>query len=303
MLRKIFDSVLSPQSCATHPVELAQVLDDLRRLSAERPELEAPADTLGHVLVAAFGTPAVLGSPYAPDADRLAEIAPRWSSGGPCVDVAAPVFDPADLRARGRAICHALRADNPAAATLESALRRGRVDWTSWATATVLGRPESVGRDAQGAGLRPDLVASVLRLTLLPVLAPCWANLAPHLPEGAWFEGHCPFCGRPPLLAEARGLEQRRFLRCGLCAADWPADRLRCPACGESDHRAILYRFVEGQEARYRLALCETCGFGLKVVSTLAPLSAPGLLVAELATVHLDLIAATEPEASPGGAA
>jgi hypothetical protein len=285
------------------PAELAGALDDLQVLAAERPELEAPGRTLARVLVAAFGMSATLGRPYATgDDERRAEVMRSWASGSPCVAVAAPVFDPADLRARGLAICRALRADNPAAGALAGALRRGRVDWTLLADATVLGRPEAVGRGVREAGLEPVLVASVLRLTLLPVLAPCGEALAGHLTEGAWTAGACPFCGHPPLLAEARGLEGRRFLRCGLCAAGWPADRLRCPACGEADHRAILYRFVEGQGDRHRLALCETCGFGLKVVATLGPLSAPGLLVAELATVHLDLIGGAGPEASPGGA-
>jgi hypothetical protein len=101
-----------------------------------------------------------------------------WASGSPCVAVAAPVFDPADLRARGLAICRALRADNPAAAALGAALRRGRVDWTAWADATVLGRTEAVGTRAREAGLEPGLVRSVLRLTLLPVLAPVRGALA-----------------------------------------------------------------------------------------------------------------------------
>ena len=111
-----------------------------------------------------------------------------------------------------------------------------------------------------------------------------------HRPEGAWRRGDCPNCGEPPLLAESRGLEQRRFLRCGLCAADWPADRLRCPSCGESDPRALRTLDVEGQEGKARLVRCGSCGSGLKVASTFAPFTAPGLLVADLATIHLDFL-------------
>src|SRR5205823_506094 len=103
-----------------------------------------------------------------------------------------------------------------------------------------------------------------------------------------WSRGECPNCGSPPGLAESRGLEQRRYWRCGLCAADWPGERLRCPFCGQTDHRNLHYRFVEGEQGRHRLALCDTCGGRLRVVATLAPVSAPGLLVVELATAHLE---------------
>ncbi len=48
--------------------------------------------------------------------------------------------------------------------------------------------------------------------------------------------------------------------------------------------------YVVGEESRYRLVVCDSCEFRLKVVSTLGPLSAPGLLVAELATAHLDFV-------------
>ena len=97
-------------------------------------------------------------------------------------------------------------------------------------------------------------------------------------------------------MAESRGLEQRRRLRCGLCAADWEGERLRCPFCNETDHRKLSFVAVEGEQDRFRIALCDSCGGTLKVVATLAPISAPGLLVAELATTHLDQALSDVPE-------
>jgi FdhE protein len=144
-----------------------------------------------------------------------------------------------------------------------------------------------------------SLARSVLRLVLLPELASHSAHLDASRPEGLWTRGECPDCGSPSVLAESRGLDQRRHWRCGICAGDWPGDRLRCPFCGESDHRRLSYRFIEGEHDRHRLALCESCGAALPVVSTLAPLSAPGLLVAELATAHLAALVETDPDAGP----
>jgi FdhE protein len=109
-------------------------------------------------------------------------------------------------------------------------------------------------------------------------------------PEGAWVRGDCPACGSRPLLAESRGLEQRIAYRCGLCASDWPGERLRCPACGESSPKSLRYSFVEGEQERLRLAQCDSCSYRWKVVATLSPLSAPGLLVSDLASFHLDVL-------------
>ena len=81
-----------------------------------------------------------------------------------------------------------------------------------------------------------------------------------------------------------------------------PATASAATSCGEADSRALRSTYVEGEGDRFRLACCDRCGFALKVVSTLAPLSPPGLLVTELATVHLDMIArgAARPERGHG---
>jgi FdhE protein len=89
-------------------------------------------------------------------------------------------------------------------------------------------------------------------------------------------------------------LEQIRWLRCGLCAAQWELSRLRCPYCAGSDHRRLGYLHVEGEEGRYRAATCDECGRYTKMVSALTPLSPAQLLVTDLATVHLDLLAADQ---------
>lgn len=269
------------------PAELSAALADLDRLVGGRPELSEPGRTLADLLAEAFGRPPARG-PQFPDRDAARSA---WADGVPLFRNAPPALDGESLRARGLALARALRAANPAARPLARAIRREKGLLAAWAREALAGRPEEVAHRAGGAGLDPDLAASVLRLALLPELAPLSKALDEMRPAGLWGLGDCPQCGSRPLLAESRGLEQRRALRCGLCAADWPGDRLRCPSCGETDHRALRSTFVEGEESRHRLSRCATCGLALKVVSTLTPLSPPALLVAELATVHLDLIA------------
>jgi FdhE protein len=98
-------------------------------------------------------------------------------------------------------------------------------------------------------------------------------------------------CGSWPLLGEFRGLEQTRYLRCGLCAASWAFPRLCCPFCATNDHRQLGYLHVEGEEGKERAATCDACQGYIKMVSSLQELTGPGLLVKDLSTVPLDLAA------------
>ena len=262
--------------------EVSAALADLERLVAERPELAPAARSLSNVIRAAFFDPVPDGSTHA-DPELLHAA---WRSGVPAFRAgeSPPALDAGDLRSRVVAVLDVLRAGNPLAGPFLDALKAGRADPHAWAVAWLSDLAIDVPPDIDEA-----LARSVLRLSMLPVLSRVSGRLAPHRPDGLWSRGDCPNCGEPPSLAESRGLEQRRYWRCGLCAADWEGGRFRCPFCGEDDHRRLSYLFAEGEQDRYRLSVCASCGGRLKVVSTLAPLSAPALLVAELATVHLDL--------------
>jgi FdhE protein len=160
------------------------------------------------------------------------------------------------------------------------------------AAEVLAGKGGSMQVWAEGRDLEAELFATVLRLTLLPVLGRISEALAPLRRGIPWEHGHCPTCGSWPLLGEFRGLEQACFLRCGWCASEWEFSRLQCPFCGTRDHRLLGYLHVEGEEARCRAAVCEACCRRVRMVSTLAALDGPRLLVADLATLHLDLIAA-----------
>ena len=269
---------------------LRAALSDLDRLIVERPERAVPGRSLSGLLRVAFHPPV---SPP-PGWSSPGAIHEAWGAGVPAFRVAPPPVEGAALRSRGSALCSALRADNPRSSPLRAAIQRREVDLRAWWDEVLAGRPESVDRHAEALSIEPSLALSILRLALLPDLAAFSGILAPLHHEGGWVRGDCPHCGSLPVLAESRGLEGRRILRCGLCAAEWPGDRLRCASCGEADSRALRSTYVEGEGDRFRLACCDRCGCALKVVSTLVPLSPPGLLVTELATIHLDMIASGE---------
>jgi FdhE protein len=271
--------------------------DDLQRLITAHPELESAGRSLARVLEAVFARPAVglvpeLTEAYDERDSSMTRIHAAWEEGLPVLERVVKLADtgPA-LAVPVLAIARALQEDgSPAVDRLCTSIQLEPECVSAWVK-LLLGPDEGAfEQEMIERGLEQRLVESVLRLVLLPELAEWSGRLCGRLTDGSWAHGYCPICGSAPALAESRGLEQRRRLRCDRCAADWPGQQVRCPFCGQADHSQLRYSFVEGEQARFRLALCDRCGGRLKVVATIAALSPPGLLVAELAAIHLDYI-------------
>lgn len=272
------------------PPDAAEALDELARLAQERPTLAGPAHFLGDVLPGLYAAPPSETAPaLEPD-----QAAAKLSSGVPLLRGESLTLDGAAFRRRWLHLCEAVQRHqgSTAAVALADALRRGTLDARELTQEVLAGRPETIHARADALGLDAGLTATVLRLTLFPMLVPMAAALAPLRERVRWEQGFCPTCGSWPLLGEFRGLEQTRFLRCGLCATAWEFPRLRCAFCGTADHRQLGYFHAEGEEGKYRAATCDACNGYVKMLSTLMTLAPPQLLVADVATMHLDLAAA-----------
>lgn len=150
---------------------------------------------------------------------------------------------------------------------------------------------ETVLRHAADATTLPASLEPILRLAALPVLMAARRRLAPEVPRH-WPHGFCPVCGAWALLVELRGIERARHLRCGHCAADWETTWLRCVFCGEADHRQLGALVPEAALETERAETCTSCGRYSKVVTTLQPLETMELLIRDLETLELDLVAA-----------
>src|SRR5262249_53536693 len=191
------------------------------------------------------------------------QLDPEWArsrlaEGIPLLRNESLALDPVAFRRRWHHACRALEEQqrDGTAAALDRALVAGRPHPGAMMEAVAAGRPEAVREWAELAGLDPGLAATLLRYVLFPVYTALEASLAP-LREGAvWERGYCPTCGSWPLLGEFRGLDQSRFLRCGLCAAGWPVPRLWCPFCGNARHERLGFLHHEGQEGRYPPSFC-----------------------------------------------
>lgn len=158
---------------------------------------------------------------------------------------------------------------------------------------------EELAASAGVDGHRLDLIA---RLAAWPLLVTCGRALAGAVPAD-WAHGYCPVCGAWPLIAEQRGLERARRLRCGRCAADWPLAWLTCVYCGERDHGRLGSLVPDGELDARRIETCATCRGYLKSVSTLGALTPAELLLVDLETVELDVVAQERSWVRPPGSA
>jgi FdhE protein len=258
-------------------------------LANERPELVGSIALLRDLL------PSLDQEPILDPIPSLAgdHAAAKLAGGVPLLRGEPLQLDVQAFHQRWRRVCTAVRRHQQenAGQLLAEALEKGTLDANAFAAEFLSGGVQAIYAQVDGLGLDPGLTATVLRLTLFPVLARFNAALLPLREKVGWEHGYCPTCGSWPLLGEFRGLEQTRFLRCGLCTAEWEFPRLQCSFCGTHDHHLLGYLHVEGEEARYRAATCDACRGYVKMVSTFAALSGPRLLVTELATLHLDLAA------------
>jgi FdhE protein len=139
-------------------------------------------------------------------------------------------------------------------------------------------------------GLHPGAFASVIHLAALPLLRSCAAALQDQIPRH-WPHGYCPICGAWPTLAERRGLDRSRRLRCGRCAAEWEMEWLLCVYCGERDHHRLGSLIPDESGELLKVETCATCQGYLKSVATLQAIPPFELLLQDLETVELDLVA------------
>ena len=279
------------------PPEVTEAVAQLARLAETQADLRRAAALQSALLRAMYAAPvAVL-----PVSMTAEDAAARLAGGVSLLRNVALPCEARHLRDIFLRLCKAATTvhaetrpgapDHAVYTTLAEAAKQGRLDlWTlgnTWLTGDVQALPAQL----EAQGYAADLVLTLLRLTLLPCLEHVATQLAPLRATQPWGRGYCPTCGAWPVLAEQRGLEQWRYLRCGLCASSWEVDRLFCPFCTTRDFHVLGYLQVEGEEPRQRVATCDACQSYLKLRSTLTPLTTPQLLVEEIALVHLDLIA------------
>lgn len=158
------------------------------------------------------------------------------------------------------------------------------------AEASELTPTASIDLETLAAAVRMLPVDPLAHLASLPVLAACRRVFASRIPN-PWPQGWCRVCGAWPVLAELRGLERERRLRCGRCGDDWGFPWLRCVFCGEGRHERLSALVPEGAGESRRVEGCRECRGALKSVATLGALSHSAVLLTDGETIELDVAA------------
>ena len=150
---------------------------------------------------------------------------------------------------------------------------------------------------ATAAGAPPDAFAAVAPLAAVPWLEACGRRWASQGAAGGW----CGVCGAWAALAEARGLERERRLRCARCGGDWRTQWLACPFCGNGDHTRLAGLVADALGESRKVEACHDCTRYLKTVTTLSAADAAGLRLLDVATVELDVAALERGFKRPAG--
>lgn len=281
---------------STLPPDVVAAVATLERLREQQPEL-APLAGMNIAL---------LQTMYSRDTPALAfamtpeHAATKREAGLPLLRGETLSLDARTLSEQFIRLCETMITHgNQGAMSLRDATRRTHLDIHDLTMDIIAGEPHAVVEHADRLDLDAGLAATLLRLTLFPMLTRVQQEHTALLDTHTWRRGYCPFCGSWPLLGEYRGLETVRFLRCGLCASEWEIDRFVCPICDNRMHQDLINLVVEGEEAKQRAVACERCRCYVKQISTLVPIPAPQLLAADLATLHLDLAAMERAYAPP----
>jgi FdhE protein len=208
-----------------------------------------------------------------------------------------PLLAGATLSVDGRALerwvddllVTAARNNNAVAPLLRSRRRRTAWDPVGFVEAAVSHQQERIDGLATAAGVPGELMRGLTTPVAMPLLRAC-ARIAGNLPD-AWDHGYCPLCGAWPVLAEARGLEGSRQLRCGRCGGDWRFDWLRCPYCRNAEHTSLGALVSEVAGDMRKVETCHVCQGYLKTVTTLTARAPADVVVEDAATVAYDVAA------------
>jgi FdhE protein len=224
---------------------------------------------------------------------RVAQDASRDLAWAAAVPAEPPGHGPDVPLATGATFALDTRASRPFLAALLDAAGARPLDAGAglvYLDAAVALDGDRVTTVADAAGAAGDLLAALAPLAAMPLMQACARAWSGRVPP-AWAHAACPVCGAWAALMEARGIERVLRLRCGRCGADWTAEPVRCPYCGERDHDKLGALVGGATDGTQRVETCTTCLGYVKTVTTLTACAPADVGVLDLATVALDVAA------------
>lgn len=264
------------------------LLGEWAGLLERRPSLATTLAPYGEILEMWAGWP--LGR-VAPLGWSAADCAARWEQGRPLLAGEPPPVSPDEAEALLGPVMELLAAIDPEeAASLQrfaEAWDRGDLD-----VRALLPEPGRIGsgRAVAAAGVSGELLGFLACASLRPILEAYFAECRPHLAEGTWSLGTCPFCGAPPAFADLIE-DGRRRLACHLCGGGWIFSRARCPFCGTLAARDLIRLLPDRTEEGYAVEACRPCGGFVKELDRRVRWNGGSALVEDWGSPHLDLVA------------
>jgi FdhE protein len=223
--------------------------------------------------------------------DSLVTKPPQPQNGkAPLLADATVVLDTATVsRWSKRLMQIAYRSGAPKMSTLGH-IRHGRLNSADLFAASLCQDNNYLRTVAAGLAVDVDAFQAVALLIALPFLQACNRHWASSVGE-SWLEGYCPICGAWPAYGEVRGIERNRYLRCGRCGGAWQTRCLSCAYCGMTDHEQLLSLVPEKSGSNSAIDACKRCRGYVKTFTTLRGDYPLEVIVKDLATVDLDIVA------------
>jgi FdhE protein len=185
--------------------------------------------------------------------------------------------------------------DHPDRAGMKQALEKIRRD-QGWAErilkAVLRGDRKGISQMARAAEVDLRTLLFLGEQALRPSLTALREGALTEMDPEKWPFPRCPLCGSEPDMAYfARS--GKRYLHCGFCGQEWAYARLKCPFCENEEQTELGYFKPEGNEAA-RVYFCRRCKRYLKTIDTRVLEEPAPMEVENLATLHLDALAARE---------
>ncbi len=148
---------------------------------------------------------------------------------------------------------------------------------------------------AEGSGFNVETLAYFLHSLLVPFFEREAEAYAPLIEsqEIRWAQGVCPVCGALPRYGVYHGEKGYRKLYCGLCRAQWPYPRLKCPFC-ENPERAGFRLLKLGTDETHMAEVCDGCQQYLKTTDERPLLRECEPAAEDIVTAAIDLAAVKE---------
>jgi FdhE protein len=154
----------------------------------------------------------------------------------------------------------------------------------------IADRADCVQRLADDTSAHPSTLAFLLNTALSPFFDSFAAAYRQQVESVGWRRGICPMCGSEPWMSRLDYKDGRRILACPVCRTEWGFDRLRCPFC-ESQDQPLLRHFTVDDDEAHRVDCCDRCQRYIKTVDERVSDRPANLLVEDVITAHLDLLA------------